>query len=231
MHPVAVLAHGFAGSLDIAWRATGVLDRLHAAAIRTVAYDARGHGRSDKPHEEARYGDARMARDLAEIVDHFAGRDAVVVGYSMGAAVSLHALASGLEVRAAVIGAAAPAVLEWREDDEAMRAAAVRALRNEGAIDDVMRGWLDIFAAIGADFEALACVLTQHRPVIDDWEAIRVPTIVVAGDGDTLAAPPQEIAARLPKARAAVVPGDHLTAPIAPEFSALVTEALLEDAM
>jgi pimeloyl-ACP methyl ester carboxylesterase len=102
--PVAVLVHGFAGSVELAWRATGVLDRLTSLGVGTVAYDARGHGRSDKPPAEAAYGDDRMADDLIRVADaHHAD---LVVGYSMGAAVALHALAAGLRCRGAVIGAA-----------------------------------------------------------------------------------------------------------------------------
>src|SRR6478735_6456501 len=84
--PTVVLVHGLAASVDLGWRATGVLDRLGAAGLRVVAYDARGHGRSDKPHEPDHYGDARLMLDLAEIVQGFAGPDAVVAGYSMGSA-------------------------------------------------------------------------------------------------------------------------------------------------
>src|SRR4051812_29616176 len=95
--PTVVLVHGLAASIEIAWRATGVLARLGDAGVRTVAYDARGHGASDAPHEPERYGDARVAADLAEIVATFAGPDAVVAGYSMGAATTLVSLAAGLD--------------------------------------------------------------------------------------------------------------------------------------
>jgi len=57
--PTVVLVHGLAASVDLGWRATGVLERLAAAGLRVVAFDARGHGRSDAPHQPARYGDAR----------------------------------------------------------------------------------------------------------------------------------------------------------------------------
>src|SRR2546423_13395021 len=87
--PTVVLVHGLAASVDLAWRATRVLDRLAGAELRTVAYDARGHGNSDAPHELERYGDQRLAADLVEIVATFAGSDAVIAGYSMGSATIL----------------------------------------------------------------------------------------------------------------------------------------------
>src|SRR5436190_20459917 len=67
-----VLVHGLAGSIELAWRATGVIDRLAGAGLRTVAYDLRGHGRSDAPTEEGNYGDRRMVDDLIEVVTTFA---------------------------------------------------------------------------------------------------------------------------------------------------------------
>src|SRR5207249_1236137 len=66
--PTVVLVHGLAASVDLGWRATGVIDRLTDAGLRIVAFDARGHGRSDAPHEPERYGDERTAVDLAEVV-------------------------------------------------------------------------------------------------------------------------------------------------------------------
>src|SRR5947207_750948 len=103
--PTVVLVHGLAASVALGWRAPGVLDRLAAAGLRTVAYDARGHGHSAKPHAPDHYGDARLMLDLAEVVQGFASADAVVAGYSMGAATVLLARSVGLEVRAMVLGA------------------------------------------------------------------------------------------------------------------------------
>ena len=45
------------------------LEVLTAAGRRVIAPDARGHGRSEKPHDPSRYGEDRMARDLAVLLD------------------------------------------------------------------------------------------------------------------------------------------------------------------
>src|SRR5262245_20323595 len=94
--PTVVLVPGLAASVALGWRATGVLDRLAAAGLRTVAYDARGHGMSDAPHQPERYDDDRLAADLAGIVRAFAGSRTVMVGYSMGAATILFGGTVGL---------------------------------------------------------------------------------------------------------------------------------------
>ena len=57
-----------------------------SAAYRTVAFDFRGHGRSEKTdlgHTVAQY-----ARDLHAFLDHLDLEDVVLVGWSMGALVS-----------------------------------------------------------------------------------------------------------------------------------------------
>ena len=137
-----VLVHGLAASVDLGWGAFGVLDRLAAAGLRTVAYDARGHGRSDAPTDPARYGDARLAADLHEIVDRFAGPDAVLAGYSMGAAIVLLALADGMAARGAVVGATPRAVLEWTAEDAEQVATAVATLEGSTEPDETMQGFL-----------------------------------------------------------------------------------------
>ena len=84
-----MLHHGFVANADANWVATGVVEALLAAGRRVVAPDARGHGRSEKPHDPARYGEQRMARDLAVLFDLIGAPRVDLVGYSMGAVVSL----------------------------------------------------------------------------------------------------------------------------------------------
>jgi pimeloyl-ACP methyl ester carboxylesterase len=85
--PPVLLLHGFTGSYERHWRATGVMEALRQAGYRVVAMDARGHGRSGKPHEPGRYGMA-MVDDAIRLLDHLAIPRAHVVGYSMGGAIA-----------------------------------------------------------------------------------------------------------------------------------------------
>jgi pimeloyl-ACP methyl ester carboxylesterase len=222
----AVLVHGLAGSIDLQWRAMGVTAALVADGVHVVAFDLRGHGQSDAPHERHSYGDARMVTDLAGVIDEFAGGDATVVGYSMGAALTLLALEKGLAVKAAIVGAAPLAVLRWTAEDEALRSAAIDALEGTTEPDPVMSAWLEFLDSMGSDRAALAAVLAGHRPVVEHWDRITVPAVVAAGRDDAMAAPPDEVASRLAGSRAVVLPGDHFRAAASPEFVEVLIEVV-----
>ncbi len=77
-----VLIHGFAGSVELQWYATGVLQAL-SRDYRVLALDLRGHGRSGKPHDPAKYG-TQMVEDVVRLLDHLDVPKAHVVGYSLG---------------------------------------------------------------------------------------------------------------------------------------------------
>ena len=76
-----VLVHGFANTADI-WWANGIAQDL-SRNYRVIAFDMRGHGKSDKPHDAARYG-REMGLDVVRLLDHLGIRRAHIVGYSMG---------------------------------------------------------------------------------------------------------------------------------------------------
>jgi pimeloyl-ACP methyl ester carboxylesterase len=79
-----VLLHGNGGSLQ-GWIDSGIAANLERD-YRVIALDARGHGRSGKPHEAAAYGQ-QMGLDVVRLLDHLGIGRAHVVGYSMGASI------------------------------------------------------------------------------------------------------------------------------------------------
>jgi|SRR6185437_13528545 len=82
VHGMACDRHTMAGQLDHFGRTR-----------RTVAYDQRGHGDSDKPLD-ADYGPAALADDAVAVIDALGLERPVVVGHSLGGSVAL-ALAAG----------------------------------------------------------------------------------------------------------------------------------------
>lgn len=65
--PVVVLVHGLTGDIERAWIHTGILTDL-ARDYRVLAFDLRGHGHSDKPHEPRAYEEIGL--DVIRLMDH-----------------------------------------------------------------------------------------------------------------------------------------------------------------
>jgi pimeloyl-ACP methyl ester carboxylesterase len=76
-----VLVHGLGNTVDT-WTSSGIVQAL-ASTYRVVAFDARGHGKSDKPHDPRLYG-REMTNDVIRILDHLGIQRAHIVGYSLG---------------------------------------------------------------------------------------------------------------------------------------------------
>jgi pimeloyl-ACP methyl ester carboxylesterase len=221
--PTVVLVHGFASTVQTCWRHTGVLDRLGRAGLRVVEYDARGHGGSDAPTDDDRYGDDRLVADLAEIVDVFSDRPPLLLGYSMGASTALLAMQQGLEVAAAVLGGLPPAIAGWTAADESMKSAAVAALRGEPS-DPGLLAWAASITDSGFRRDALAALMARHHPTLATDGRELPPTTVVVGRDDEMAARPDVLAQLLPAADVRVVDGDHVGALLSPALTDAVTD-------
>jgi pimeloyl-ACP methyl ester carboxylesterase len=221
--PPVVLHHGFVASADANWVATGVVDALTAAGRRVIAPDARGHGRSEKPHDPARYGEDRMARDLAVLLDTIDTQQVDLAGYSMGAIVSLLFASTDERVRRLVIGGVGSGVIECGGVDR-------RAVPNDAIIEALTVAdasqlevpeavaFRQLADALGADREALAA---QAHSVYRGEIAlghISAPTLLLAGKTDPLAIRPQVLADAIPDATLEMLTGNHIEALGDPRF-------------
>jgi pimeloyl-ACP methyl ester carboxylesterase len=96
-----VLIHGFTSDIEGGW--APVLKAL-SKDYKVIALDCRGHGGSGKPHDQKKYG-LEMVEDVVRLLDHLRIKKAHVVGYSMGAILTLQVAARHPErVRTAVLG-------------------------------------------------------------------------------------------------------------------------------
>jgi pimeloyl-ACP methyl ester carboxylesterase len=215
--PAVVLHHGFVANADANWVATGVVDALTTAGRRVIAPDARGHGRSEKPHDPARYGEQRMARDLAVLIDTIEAEEIDLVGYSMGAIVSLLFASTDERVRKLVIGGVGAGVIECGGVDR-------RAVSNDAIIqalgaEDISTlevpeavSFRQLADALGADREALAAQATSVYQGGIALERVSAPTLLLAGDADPLAVRPQMLIDALADARLELLRGNHIEA-------------------
>jgi hypothetical protein len=77
-----VMVHGLYSSEKMNWEMPGIFAEV-AKKYHVVALDLRGHGESDKPTDEAAYGEP-MVEDVVQLMDHLKIQKAHVVGYSLG---------------------------------------------------------------------------------------------------------------------------------------------------
>jgi pimeloyl-ACP methyl ester carboxylesterase len=87
--PAVLLAHGFGQTLE-SW--AGTQAKLAAAGIANLAFDMRGHGRSDRNPPAARYAEAQFVADVHTAADRLPDGP-VLVGASMGGLTGLLAQA------------------------------------------------------------------------------------------------------------------------------------------
>jgi len=229
--PPVVLHHGFVVDASTNWVVPGVVDALLAAGHRVIAPDARGHGRSGKPHDPGAYGEQRMARDLAILFD-VTGVDRVdLVGYSMGAVVALILASGEKRIRRLVVGGVGSGIIECGGVDrravsnesiiEALCAEEPSAIESPG--EEAFRRLAD---AVGADRHALIAQATSVFRGHVELERIAAPTLVLAGDADPLAVRPELLAGAIPDATLEILSGDHLSAIADPRFTQSIVEFL-----
>jgi pimeloyl-ACP methyl ester carboxylesterase len=197
---------------------------LLSSGRQIVTSDARGHGHSDRPHDPGAYAGGAMARDVSCLLDELGVERVDLVGYSMGSMTALQVSASDGRVRSTVLGGVGGAMLRPTIDRQAI--AQALAGPDGGAAPPTARAFRRFAEGTGADLEALAAVQQARRPPPPDLSALSLPVLVIAGDEDTLAGPPEGLALAIPGARAAIIKGSHLSAVRDPDFPKLIVAFL-----
>ena len=237
--PAVVLVHGFTGDIERSWINTGVLANL-STDHRVLAFDLRGHGHSDKPHDPRAYDE--IALDVIRLLDHTGVKRAHVVGYSLGGIIIAKLLTTHPErFTSALIGGAAYRRSRSARADQENEAAAreveagiYRALIvSTAATDEPPPGEEAIRArsreiAGSNDVRAHAALMRARRALlVSDAEiaAVRVPTLALVGGADPALLRVQAMREFWPDLHVQVVPGaTHPTVherglPRRPEFA------------
>ncbi|MEA2358389.1 MAG: hypothetical protein QOI62_1649 [Solirubrobacteraceae bacterium] len=194
-----VLLHGLTATHRYVVMGSKALER---SGHRVVAYDARGHGRSDPAPDPGAYGYDDLAGDLERVMDERGIERAVLAGASMGAHTLLRFALERPE-RAAGLVLITPAYdpVAHARGDGLERWDALAAGLREGGVEGfvaaygdpgVPDAWRDTVLTVirqrlsahehpDAIADALQAV-PRSRPfdTLHDLEAIAVPTVVVA---------------------------------------------------
>lgn len=87
--PLVVLQHGLLMDAE-SWKQSGIVNAL-TDGYRVACVDSLGHGLSDKPSDPAFYGQEQRSGDIVAVIDDLGCDRAHLVGYSMGAWLSVGA--------------------------------------------------------------------------------------------------------------------------------------------
>ena len=200
---------------------------LSEVGCRCIAYDRRGHGRSDDPGRGFDFD--TLADDLAAVLEALDLRGATLVGFSMGTAEIVRYLTrhgTSRVARIALIGTTTPMLAHSADNLLGVDPAVFEAFRREslmqdfpGWIDDSMvpfvtpdtppglRNWVRDMALRTSGMALLACnrTLTQ-ADFRAELPTLTVPTLVIHGERDMTC--PLDLTGR---PTAALIPGARLT--------------------
>lgn len=213
-----VAVHGFASDYRLNWVGSRWQETLTNAGFRVFGLDCRGHGHSDKPHDEAAYSIDILAGDVVRLLDHLEVDSAAYLGYSMGSRIGLEVVISHPErARRAVFGGLGSAGAISHADEIAHA-----FLIGEPTDDPIAQTFYKFAAARPInDLKALAACIKGMKPDAspERLATIRTPILVVVGDHDDIARDAPELIEVLPAARLVTIAGrDHMTAVTAREF-------------
>jgi pimeloyl-ACP methyl ester carboxylesterase len=210
-----LLIHGFASNVATNWTATGWVGDLTAKGYRVIAFDNRGHGKSEKLYELAQYGAPLMAEDARRLLDHLAIPKAHVIGYSMGARIAAFlALNHPERVASLVFGGLGINMVRGMAGTgpiaHALEAASIEDVKNQAA-----RTFRAFAEQTKSDLKALAaCIRSARDPITAEaLGGLSCPVLVAVGETDVVGGSGPDLARLIPGAQAFVIQGrDHMKA-------------------
>ena len=217
--PPLVLQHGYSLALS-QWQHMGFVEPL-STEYRVILIDARGHGKSDKPHDPAAYSNRLMASDVVAVLDDLAVDKVHFCGFSMGGQIGF-AVAGHYpdRLRSLVAGGASPLpgeVLDRSAEIAGLRQgmpAFVSALLEATGwqAPDWMRELM-----LANDPDALIALLTSRRHEPDEASLIpnmTMPCLVFSGEEDEVHARAETATQRMPNATFVSIEGyGHIIPP------------------
>lgn len=221
-----ILLHGLFSRAATNWLRFGAADAVAAAGFRVILPDHRAHGASAAPHDPAAYPPDVLAMDVEALVAHLGLTDFDLGGYSMGARATVRCLVRGMRPRRAVLGGMGlSGILESAKRTEWF----LHVIANADSFERGSNGWFaaQFMKTNGIDGAAVAHVLrSQVATTTAELAAIDTPTLVVCGaeDQDNGSAP--DLAAALPNATYAEIPGNHMSAVTTPALGEAIAAFL-----
>jgi pimeloyl-ACP methyl ester carboxylesterase len=208
-----VLVHGFSSSFERNWQRTGWVDFLVGEGRRVIGIDCRGHGMSGKPHSPEAYAGNQIPDDVLAAMDAVGIERADIMGYSMGALVTLNLLSRHAErFSSAVAGGCGLPRPSADPQRRAAMAAALEAADPATISEPTALQMRETADRRGNDLPALAAFHRSERTQADQAALRRLerPLLVVVGGKDELLASARQLVAAVVGAELVTLAGeDH----------------------
>ena len=215
----AILLHGLFSSADMNWIRFGHAQKLADAGFEALMPDLRAHGDSAKPHDAESYPPDVLARDAEALVAHLGLGDYDLVGFSLGARTAVRGVLAGMAPRRLVLaGMGLQGLVGWSRRADFFRDVIARF----GTIRPGDPAYMaqQFMKTMQIDREAARLVLDSVEDTAPAaLAAIAMPTLVLCGDQDDDNGNPDALAAALPDAQRATIPGTHMGSVTQPEMA------------
>lgn len=207
--PALVLLHGFMSSLDD-WFECGYVAALRSN-YRLILINSRGHGDSDKPHDEESYSLDRRVGDVTSVLDALGIEKANFWGYSMGGYVGFGMAEYAPDRLAAlIVGGAHP----YARDQSGHRQLLQAGIQGGGnafvaAFEKAMGPIPEDYAAKlrAADFRAWLAGAADRIGIEHVLKTMKTQCCIYCGDADPLFAQARQASRQAPKASFFALPG------------------------
>jgi pimeloyl-ACP methyl ester carboxylesterase len=224
-----VLLHGLFSSADVNWLKFGTAAQLAQAGFACLMPDLRAHGHSAAPHDAAAYPADVLARDAEALIAHLALDDFDLVGFSLGSRTAARAVIRGMRPRRLVLaGMGLEGLAGWAGRQDFFRDVIDRfGTIRPGDPAYMAQQFLKTSAVDRVAVRQLLGTMEDTAPAA--LAAITMPTLVLCGDKDNDNGSADNLAAALPNATRATIPGTHMSCVTMPDFGQALVEFLTRD--
>ena len=213
-HPI-LLVHGFASNSHMNWINTGWFKCLTESGYHTISFDNRGHGLSEKRHDEQDYGAHLMADDVIALCDQLQLDRVHLMGYSMGARISAFvAKKNPHRVKTVTFAGMGYNLIRGLGNPEPI-AKALEAPSADDVTNPATKNFRVFAEQTQSDLKSLAaCIRSTRVPIAkEDIAALKMPVLVAVGTEDVIAGSGQDLADVMSNATHLPIPNrDHMRA-------------------
>lgn len=224
-----VLLHGLFSSADMNWVRFGTAAQLAQAGFACLMPDLRAHGRSAAPHNSDAYPIDVLARDAEALVAHLGLDEFDLVGFSLGSRTAARGVIRGMRPRRLVLaGMGLEGLAGWAKRQDFFR----DVIDRFGTIRPADPAYMaqQFLKSSGVDRIAVRQLLGTMEDIAPSaLAAITMPTLVLCGDRDNDNGSADNLAAALPNATRATIPGTHMSCVTLPDLGQALVQFLKQD--